>query len=361
MPRLGEEEAGEEAAVRYNVRYFFYYSMSTFLGRVRCIHILFLCTGLFFGASLMAWFSSAQKVIPIPLGEDTIQLEQHEMNSGLRFVSPLLSCGFEQELSTAKEIMHLKDVLSSYLDERKKVGVVVDGGIYFRELYDGSWFGIGESLTFTPGSLLKVPLVISLAKKAHEDASFGQNPILYEGGAQDVAQVFPPEKTLEEGKIYTFSDLLTLTLVYSDNRATQLLTHMIGREELNEAYSDLGIEVPTDGDGYTMTVRTYASFFRILFNGTYLEEEDSDQILGLLAQSTFKEGLVAGVASGTPVAHKFGERTRTESESSQLHDCGIVYKEKNPYILCVMLRGPDINKLPPVIARISREVYEAVQ
>jgi hypothetical protein len=42
----------------------------------------------------------------------------------------------------------------------------------------------------------------------------------------------------------------------------------------------------------------------------------------------------------------------------QLHDCGIVYFPDNPYIICVMTRGDDVNELAPVVAHISKMVYD---
>jgi hypothetical protein len=137
-----------------------------------------------------------------------------------------------------------------------------------------------------------------------------------------------------------------------------VLAQVISRQELDDSYIDLGIEVPTDGDSYTMSVRTYASFFRILYNGTYLPHVTSEALLATLSESTFTEGIVSGVPHGTVVSHKFGERTRAATEPAQLHDCGIVYKEKNPYALCVMLRGDDIDTLAKVIAEISKTIFE---
>jgi hypothetical protein len=47
-------------------------------------------------------------------------------------------------------------------------------------------------------------------------------------------------------------------------------------------------------------------------------------------------------------------------EEVQLHDCGIVYYPKRPYILCVMTRGEKMDVLPKVIKEISTEVYRNV-
>lgn len=83
-------------------------------------------------------------------------------------------------------------------------------------------------------------------------------------------------------------------------------------------------------------------------------------ILSDLAESDFTSGLAAGVPAGTPVAHKFGEREIDLVSLDQIHDCGIVYYSKHPYLLCVMTQGTDINKQISAIKQISSSVYEQV-
>ncbi len=102
------------------------------------------------------------------------------------------------------------------------------------------------------------------------------------------------------------------------------------------------------------------SFFRILYNATYLDRIASEQILEILTKTTFSEGIVAGVPESTRVAHKFGSRELVDqSGSRQLHDCGIVYA-KNPYILCVMTQGRDFTALANFIKDVSAVTYNAV-
>ena len=290
-----------------------------------------------------------------------VPTEEREMDESYTYISPLLSCGIETVATQTGDVLALRANIDAYLTTERREGDITEGAVYYRELHDGAWFGIGETLTFTPGSLLKVPLALSIERKRQDDPTFGVEPILYEGGALEVPQSFPSPETATSGNAYTVDELLRLVLVHSDNIATQILANLIDRDTLNAAYTDLGITVPESGDSYTMTVRTYASFFRILYNATYVSHAASERLLSLLAQSSFAEGLRSGVPPEVAVAHKFGERTHEAGESAQLHDCGIVYREGAPYVLCVMLRGKDMTKLPAVIAEISRRVYEGTR
>jgi len=106
-------------------------------------------------------------------------------------------------------------------------------------------------------------------------------------------------------------------------------------------------------------VLTYAGFFRILYNGTFLSKEMSDKALGVLTGVAFRRGIVAGVGDGVTVAHKFGERSE-ETGAKQLHDCGIVYYPRHPYLLCVMTKGADFDALAGELSAISRAVYQEI-
>jgi beta-lactamase class A len=98
---------------------------------------------------------------------------------------------------------------------------------------------------------------------------------------------------------------------------------------------------------------------RILYNASYLEPELSERALTILTEAEFSEGVAKKLPSSVPVAHKFGERL-LDNEIKQLHDCGIVYFPQNPYVLCVMTKGQDWEKLAQTIQDVSKMVYDEV-
>src|SRR5207248_2823209 len=110
--------------------------------------------------------------------------------------------------------------------------------------------------------------------------------------------------------------------------------------DLNAVYQNFEIPVPGAlTPNPQVSVVTYSSFFRVLYNASYLTRDDSQKALALLAGVDYKDGLVAGVPASVPIAHKFGERETTGDTTKQLNDCGIVYYPSHPYLLCVMTRG----------------------
>jgi beta-lactamase class A len=151
-------------------------------------------------------------------------------------------------------------------------------------------------------------------------------------------------------------------IAYSDNNATRLLHQKIDQETLMEVYRDLGIAIPeTSGAVDFMTVNSYSYFFRILYNATYLTREYSEKAMEYLSEIDFPEGIAGGLPANTQTAKKFGERNIVFENSNQnykeLHDCGYVYYPGHPYLICIMTKGADFDKLAEVIKEISSRTY----
>ncbi len=284
----------------------------------------------------------------------------HEGNGTQRFqfINPLLACGDFDNVSN-RQIENMRQEVQTLIEREKAEGAIAFMSVYFRELNNGPWFGINEQEKFTPGSLLKVPFLVAILKKGDSDPGFLEKKIQYDGGKDSTPVFFPPEKQLQIGAVYSINNLVEAMITYSDNNAALLLAQLIDRKKIEETYDDFGIDPPHDAT-YVMTVRTYASFFRVLFNATYLTKELSEKALALLAHTSFLGGVHAGVPPSIAVAHKFGERDLGQGQK-QLHDCGIVYYPRYPYLLCVMSRGNAYPAMNQAIEHISRTVYTAVQ
>ncbi len=151
-------------------------------------------------------------------------------------------------------------------------------------------------------------------------------------------------------------------IIDSDNAATYTLIDHIRPEALTSVFNELGLESPDLVKGtYTISAKDYSLFFRVLYNATYLGRKNSERALGLLAQASFKDALVAGIPTETVVAHKYGTRSTLINGTivnPELHDCGIVYKPEHPYFLCVMTRGSTMPGLKKTIGDISALVYK---
>ena len=259
----------------------------------------------------------------------------------------------------------LKDELVAYIEEQKRMGAITDAAVYFRDLNFGPTFGINDARDFAPASLLKLPIALAYMNLEENRPGTLDQAIVHDLAFNDVPQTYSSLAPLEVGKSYAIKDLLFNMLAHSDNASLNLLITYIGQISggesfLYQSFQDIGIMNPNSPRDPTIDVHTIGALFRILHNASYLTPENSEKILAWLSQSTFKDGLVAGVPDGTNVAHKFGERQDPAGVDTQFHDCGIIFYPGNPYSLCVMTSGRDTKELVKIIAEISGRVYTEV-
>ena len=275
------------------------------------------------------------------------------------YINPLLECevagvelrNFDDELAA----------LAARLEAGPRIGKV---GIYFRALNNGIWAGHNEREGFVPASLAKVPIVIACLRQAEESPTFLARSVRYEGLPEEREPGFMnPEVNLEQGQVYTVSELIRRVGVYSDNAAARLLASLVDPGALATVNADLGLpDAGAAGSGGRISPREYGAVFRVLYNASYVGKPLSRLVLEAFAGSTFELGLVAGVPSGTVVAHKFGVWEGNDPAGPlQLHDCGIVYHRGNPYLLCVMTTGDNYVEMAAAIATVARFVHAQVE
>jgi beta-lactamase class A len=172
--------------------------------------------------------------------------------------------------------------------------------------------------------------------------------------------------TITPGKSYTVKELMEEMIINSDNNALQVL-YSYRQNSLTSIFNDMKIPLPsTDveiaGKDF-VTTRDIARFLLVLYNASYLNPKDSEEALEILSKTFFKDGIVAGVPDDVIVSHKFGERQIMQPDKNlkiELHDCGIVYHPKNPYILCIMTKGNNLDSQKKQIQKISKTIYTSV-
>jgi beta-lactamase class A len=286
---------------------------------------------------------------------------------GYSFINPLLSCNISEnkQFDAYKPIT---DKFKSYIQKSVSDGDAKDISIYFRDMNTGRWSGVNENDAYSPASLSKVPIMIAYLKKADSDPSVLKEEITYKQTVdKNVMETFKPKKFIETGKTYSVDELLRYMIIDSDNNAAGLLQDNINQQSLNEVYSDIGIPISATLTDENITPKIYSYIFRILYNATYLSKPMSQYALGMMSSDDFSDGLRNGIPATIPISDKFGERTVMTKDGTtgnlsinfrELHDCGIVYYPKSPYLLCVMTKGDDFAKLSKIISDISATVYK---
>ncbi len=325
--------------------------------------LLILAVLLLFGLGIAGGFVYRAPLFRL-FGGSKLAVLQRRLGLEDDLINPLLYCG--DSSSPSMGLSALQSQWQAIVQQEQVAGHVENVSVYFREMNSGQWMGLDENRYYYAASLLKVPFMLATLKMAEQHSSFLDHPVLF---SQDLPNVLEPnivpEQRLQPGQSYSVDELLKRMITYSSNNAAALLANQLGQVAIDQVFKDIESPVKQDDHGEAlMTPKDYSTFFRVLYNATYLDRDLSAKALGLLAQSDYADGLVAGLPTGTRVAHKFGERTFDDASGqtvvAELHDCGIVYAADQPYFLCVMTHGKKLDDLTPVIQKISDVTYQFV-
>jgi len=284
-----------------------------------------------------------------------------------KLISPILDC---QAVNSGDEsVVNSNDVKNTISLLKEKYNLQ-EMAVYFRDLNDGPWVGVKEHEFFEPASLLKLPLLISFLSYSEDFPDVFKKKIVVTEANQVNAleKNISSSQSLDVGKEYTLEQVAESMILHSDNVAFNILSKEVPNSYVNDVFSSIGVSFSQSGSDLTLSVKDYASFFRVLFNASYLTRKDSEKALDLLARADYKDGLVAGVPKGVVVAHKFGERSFQDPTlgqnvtigEKQFHDCGIIYYPERPYILCVMTRGFNMVDQQKSIKDISAFFYNKI-
>jgi len=247
------------------------------------------------------------------------------------------------------------------IDKSKENNTITNASIYMRSLQTGEWFTINDELGYQPGSLFKLPVLMTYMKLSESNPSLLSTQITFDNTKAMIPnQSFGVASKVKSGGTYSVQFLLEEMAINSDNNATFLLNSMLDKIALNKMLTDLEIPNTSMQDmNYTIKASDYSKFFRVLFNCTYLNEKNSNYVLNILTKSPFKSGITKNLPGDVKCSHKFGEYSNGNGVT-QLHESGIVYILNHPYIITILSRGNDKMKLPNFISELSQSVYNNI-
>ncbi len=324
-----------------------------------CSLALTLALGIVLGNVMRWWYWNHQLRSPAPYRA------LRQSNANYQFINPLLGCDFFSEKPYFRELEPLPQEVAQLVAGVLNRKEITTSSVYFRELNTGRWLGYNEDVKYFPASLLKVSLMISFLKQAESDPQLLARQLRYDPKVNlNLLEKISPAEQLQRGRYYTVEQLIEHMIIFSDNKALQLLMDNINQDVVDQSFGDLSIALPEGGSEVTdfLSPKSYSIFLRILYNSTYLNRGMSEKALQLLTRTEFTDGLGRGVPASVKIAHKFGEYGNIDPQTNkityhELHDCGIIYYPQHPYLLCVMTRGADLEKLKGVIGNISKLFY----
>jgi len=282
--------------------------------------------------------------------------------------NPFLDTNIWESLMKNKNI-NLEYYLDDYRISKINNWEITHLSVYFRNINNGGRFWIEEKELFSPASLMKLPLLLVYFKKSESEPGFLDKKVIFTKNwtSDQYRQNILPKNRLQTWNEYRIIDIINQMIKYSDNEASIFLENNISIDEFKKVFTDIWIEFPPFVDWLfdnNIRVIDYSAFFRVLFNASYLNREHSEKVLDLLTKTEFEDWLVAWISDrDITISHKFGERSIwgvNWIERMQLHDCWIVYYPNHPYILCIMTRWYNWNKLKEILQEVSSIVYQEI-
>lgn len=274
--------------------------------------------------------------------------------NGYSYIRPML---FVDSQCESDKLAPVKKNITTLIDEYKRIGTLNSASVFLKEYSGDNWIAINGDEKFLPGSLMKVPELITILKMEELNPGFLNKKLTFNTVYNLDKHPKYLGKSIRLGQSYTVRELLNFMIVHSDNNATSLLFANMDLNLFKKVFTDVGLATPDlTAQHYPVSANDFSKFMRILYNSSYLNNKNSEFATELLGKCNFKEGLVSGLPASIKVAHKFGESG--DPTEKQFSESAIVYLDNNSYILTVMVKGKDFSKLTDVIKQISGIVYQ---
>ena len=273
---------------------------------------------------------------------------------GFQLIKPIL---FADDECPSPQLDLIQSSLTNTIQNYKQYQKVTQASVYLRDLDTSEWTTVNEGENYEPGSLFKVPLLLATLKMDEENPGTLEKKIPYQKAFQINKSINFQSKGIQVGQSYTLRELLTYMIVHSDNNATALVQNNIDLQFLTQLFADMNLPLPDyKAQQYYFTPKSYSLFMRAIYNAAYLNKNNSAYAAKLLSQSTFNDGIVKGLPSGTSLIHKFGEAGNPNEV--QLHESAIVYLDNKTYLLTIMTKGKDFKTLSQLLSELSKSVYD---
>ena len=298
---------------------------------------------------------------------------------GARFLALLLLCGALQP--PAARVTRQPQVTRA--DQQRIEELISKSGaesvaVAFCDLVGGEQLFIKPDESFHAASTMKVPVMMEVFRQAKagklslDDRITVKNDFISiaDGSHYSLSPDSDSEASLygKIGRTESIRDLLHLMIDSSSNFATNLLVERVTADGIMELMKRAGarnirvLRGVEDGRAFeqglnnTTTARDLMIILRLIGERRAISRDASDEMIRVMLDQKFNEGIPAGLPPGVKVAHKTGSITKVN------HDAAIVYPPgRKPYVLVILTRGiADDKHAHGLMADISREIYRAV-
>lgn len=243
-----------------------------------------------------------------------------------------------------------------------------DIGVVYIDLTSGKHFSFGNRKVFPSGGITMLMVMIECFK-AMEEGRISRETA-YRLKHSDMGDQFLYSlgvlQYLHEGIELTVEDLLNLMVTVSDNEACNILIDILGKDQINRTFRELGyekmyiqrkkydFEKMKQGIDNFMSVEDVASIFEKLYHGALISKEASEKMLALMTQHQKTQIMPDLFKEKIMISHM------TSIDDWEIADCGIIYAEK-PFILVMAASRVDSRKMEPIFRDITKICYLKTQ
>jgi len=248
--------------------------------------------------------------------------------------------------------------------------------VAFHDLHNGQEFFINADESFHPASTIKVAVMMEVFNQVEKKifSHADELPVInlfksiVDGSMFSIDMQDDSETSLYDklGSTVTVRELTRLMIVRSSNLATNILIEKVSAACVNSLLKELGVEDVQvlrgveDNKAFAMgmnnsaTARGLMQIAKLLQQGKVVSFDASEDMVNIMREQEFNEGIPAGLPKEYKVAHKTGWNDKI------YHDFGIVFPDRRePYALAIMTSGfekeQDAHK---AVAEISKSIQK---
>ena len=268
--------------------------------------------------------------------------------------------------------------LPEKIDELVRASGAETVAVAYYDLATGKELLINPDVSFHAASTMKVPVMMEIFRQAAAGKLSIDQRIsvkndfasIVDGSHYSLTPDSDSDQSLytKAGQTVTIRELMRLMITVSSNLAANLLIERVTPERVMDLMHTIGAEHirvlrgVEDGKAFqqglnnTTTARDLMIILRRIAELRAVSAKASAEMIKIMLDQKFNEGIPAGLPRNARVSHKAGSITRIN------HDAAIVYPPgRKPYVLVVLTRGIEDEKLAhKLMADISRVIYETV-
>lgn len=230
-----------------------------------------------------------------------------------------------------------------------------DVSFYYKNLLSGATISFQPDAPLLAASIIKLPMMAEAFRQF--DAGLLDPGRLVTVSAQDKVPSCGVLTYMHDGLAVTVRDLVTLSIIVSDNTATNLLMDIIGIDNVNAFLDAQGMrktrlrrkmfdrEAAKRGLQNTIAAGEIGGLLERLYHGKVVSPDASAEMLSILKDQQLNSKIPFRFAEKMEIAHKTGE------DDGITHDVGIVFAEE-PFVICFCGNNVDA----PLYERLMQDI-----